>query len=154
MPSAVQDVLLIEAGDVQGRGPVEVEAGVGLETVLRGRGQERAVALMRIRAVRNRERALSAPVGGASLIVAFGTLEEREHVIVAPARVAQVAPAIEARPVAADMRHGVDGAGSAVGLAARELERPALKAGLGFGAIGPIVGGSDQRHPTPRGGDT
>ncbi len=129
------------------------KAGSASEAVLRGRGQERAVTVMRIRAARNREKAITAPVGGAARIVSLRTLEEREHVVVAPARVAEVAPAVEASPVTADMRHGVDGARTAVDLAARAEQHPALQAGLGLGAIAPVVGGSHQRYPTPRGGD-
>ena len=115
---------------------VEIEPRVGPETVLHRGGKESAMSIMRILAVRDRERP-------------GGLLEGREQLVVAPAFVAELTPSVETEPVTTNERHRVDGARTAVSLAPRHRDASIEQTGFGLGSIGPVVLRAQKRYPFP-----
>jgi hypothetical protein len=90
--------------------------------------------------VRHAERAAGAvELGGAALVV-LGALEVGQHVVPAPAGVAEVAPLVVVAPVAADVDHRVERRGAAEHAAARDVDAAAVERGLGLGGEVPVEG--------------
>ncbi len=75
-------------------------------------------------------------IGAAFLIL--GLLEEREHVVPAPALIAHLAPELKVLPLAADVDEAIDGTRSAENAPARPGDLPAFKLRFGLGLIAPI----------------
>src|SRR5262249_47745261 len=65
-------------------------------------------------------------------------LEERQHVVPAPAGQAELAPVVVIGRLAAHVDHGVDGGGAPDRLAARIIEAAAVEPGLGLGREQPV----------------
>ena len=76
---------------------------------------------------------------GAALLV-FGLLEIGQHVVITPAGIAALAPAIVILVLAAHIEQAVDRARSAQHFAARLEHRPPVEAGLGLGLVHPVDG--------------
>ena len=64
--------------------------------------------------------------------LAFGAFEERPHVFIAPARIAERAPVVVVMWLTAHVDHGVDGTGAAEQLAARHIGAAALERRVRF----------------------
>ena len=79
----------------------------------------------------------------------FGFSEIGQHVLVAPPVAAQLRPSIVVGGVAADIKHAIDGAGTAQRAASWPMDRPAVGAGLGFGGVVPIQGRMIQQMADP-----
>ena len=129
---------LIDADAVLG-GAVEVgvEGQPGLAAGLQIAAGERVDGR---RAIGHVERpAGAAPAIGARLVV-LDRLEDRQQIVIAPARVAGVAPLVEVGGVAAHPDHGVDGGGAAEQLAARPVVGIAGEPRVGFGLVVPVDG--------------
>ncbi len=73
---------------------------------------------------------------GAALLI-LGLLEIRQHVVIAPAGIAELAPMIEILRLAADIDEAVDRARTAEDLAARPHDLPAIDAGIRLGLEAP-----------------
>ena len=88
---------------------------------------------------------------GAALVV-LGLLEERQHVLVAPALVAELAPVVVVPGVAAHVEHGVDRRRAAQRLAARPVHAAVVAMDLRHRLVAPVVGrllaeaGEARRH--------
>src|SRR6202030_177208 len=74
---------------------------------------------------------------GAALLV-FGLLEERQHIVIAPALAALLAPAVVIGRRAAHVDHAVDRTGTAKNLAARLVEDPTVELRLRFAVEHPV----------------
>jgi hypothetical protein len=61
------------------------------------------------------------------VFVVLGALEQRQHLIIAPARIAQLGPAVEIQRMAAMVGHGVDRGTAAQGLAPWLITDPAVQ---------------------------
>ena len=85
------------------------------------------------------QRALGAMPGVPSPLQALGTFEIGEHIAIAPAGEAHLAPLVIVAGMAADVDHAVDGGGAAPTLAARPPERTIIEVRLGLGPEAPIV---------------
>ncbi len=92
------------------------------------------------------ERALAAG------LVVFTTLEQRQHVFIAPAGVTQRLPVVVIPGVATGVAHGVHRRGAAQGLAAGNIDFTVIKGFLRYRVIAPVAGvGAHQ--PDDPGGD-
>src|SRR5262249_59907609 len=60
-------------------------------------------------------------------------LEDRQHIVPAPAREAKLAPMVVVGSLAAHVDHGIDRRGASDHLAARVVQRTTVKAGHCFG---------------------
>src|SRR5687768_9993585 len=149
MALAVENVSLVVAGDVVGRRLVEIEARVGLETVLPRRREKRLVRGVRVGAIRHRERAIVAAILAFSALVSLRTLQQRQQIVVAPAGVAQILPAIEAEAMTANERHRVGGARAADRLAAGKRDAAVLHPRFRLRRVGPVEFRSEEGQPAP-----
>src|SRR4029079_12288466 len=70
--------------------------------------------------------------------VALHALEDRQHILVAPAAVAELRPMIVVLALAANPHHAVDGAGAAEHAPARHGDRTPVGDFLGLGCIEPV----------------
>ena len=95
--------------------------------------------------VRDLERAVRAVEGVRAALVAFGPDEVGQHVVVAPARVAERGPVVVVLALAADVDQAVDRAGAAQRLAARPVDAPAVHVRVRVGLEAPVVGGAPHR---------
>ena len=95
------------------------------------------------------ERPADAVVGIGTALVVFGPPEPRQHVVPAPALVAQRRPVVVVARVAARIDHRVDRARAAQHLAARLVAAAAVQAGLRHGLKAPAAGprARHQRQP-------
>ncbi len=120
-------------------GAVEVVVA-RMARLLHGR-DERLAQRMRLAHVGHGERPAD-PVQrvGAALLV-LGAAEIGEHVVVAPARIAELAPAVEVLVLAADIEKPVDRARAAQHLAARLDDAAVVELGLGLRRIEPVDAG-------------
>ena len=88
-------------------------------------------------------------------VVALHPLEDRQHVLVAPAAVAELRPVIVVLRLAADIDHAVDRARAAQHLAARNLDAPPARAFVRLRRVAPVDGrivdhlGDADRHARP-----
>src|SRR5262245_44337877 len=71
-------------------------------------------------------------------------LEVRQYACIVPALVPMIMPPVVVQAVAADVDHGVDGAGAAEHFPARPVQPAPAHVGLLFGVVGPVAGGFDQ----------
>jgi hypothetical protein len=83
----------------------------------------------------------AAPMQGAvaELLVVLRAAEIGQHLVIAPAGIAQAGPMVVVVAMAAHIEHGVDGAAAAQGLAARLVATAAVQARLGHGLVGVVV---------------
>jgi hypothetical protein len=95
--------------------------------------------------VRNLQRSAAAVEGVGAALVALGLDEVGQHVVVAPAGVAQRGPMVVVLALAADVDEAVDRAGAAQRLAARPVDAPAVHVGVGVGLEAPVIGGAPHR---------
>src|ERR1041385_7670630 len=84
-------------------------------------------------------------------LIVLSLLKVRQHVVVAPADVAEVAPPIVVAPMSADVNHVIDGTGAAESAAAGPGEAPQIAMDLRNRAEAPIEFGI-QQHPHHRRG--
>jgi len=116
-----------------------VEVRYALVTGLFAGLQESLVDLRRIGLVGDVQRPAGAVEVVAAAFVVLRLLEERQHVVVAPALVAELAPMIVVPGVAADIEHGVDRGGAAQRLAARPVHAPVVAMFLRHRLVAPVV---------------
>ena len=83
--------------------------------------------------------AAAEPVGAA--LVALHALEDRQHVLVAPAAIAELGPVVVVLGLAADIDHAVDRARAAQHLAAGNFDAPAARALVRLRRVAPVDGG-------------
>src|SRR5207302_8099710 len=95
-------------------------------------GQDRPVILDDQRA------ALAAVCRIAIAAIRFGSAEERQHLVIAPAAASHLRPSVVIGRIAATIEHAVDRAGASEGLAARPLQLAAGRSGLGFAEEVPV----------------
>ena len=95
--------------------------------------------LGRIGLVGDVQRAAGAVEVVAAALVVLGLLEVRQHVVVAPALVAELAPVVVVPGVAAHIEHGVDRRRAAQRLAARPVHAPVVAMFLRHGLVAPVV---------------
>ena len=95
---------------------------------------------------RHLERPAAAVVVAGAVLVILGLLEIREHVVVAPARVAEVAPVVVILAVAAHVEHAVHGAAAADDAAAGPGHLPPVHVSLRRGFVAPIAALLELRH--------
>src|SRR5918994_2834140 len=92
----------------------------GGDEVMAGSGSDHGIA--------DPERAiLPAPAVLASLEMLHGA-EMRQHVVIAPSRIAQIAPAVEVVAISADENHAIDRTGATQGPAARPVHATSSQA--------------------------
>lgn len=132
---------LIEADAVLGC-PVEVPIG-GNSLLLRG-SQEGTSQAVDVAQIGNVERTVCAVIGGRAVLLMFGLFEIWQDRGEGPAGIAELCPVVEIAGRAADVDHGVDGAGTAEDFAARPVEPAILELRLGFGGIIPVHGGLEE----------
>jgi hypothetical protein len=84
------------------------------------------------------ERAARAMEGVGAALVVLRLAEIGQHVLVAPAKVAELPPVVEIRRLAADVDQPVDGAGAAQHLAARRDHLPIVAVRLRLGGVAPV----------------
>src|SRR5262249_25940004 len=84
--------------------------------------------------------AASAEFVGAA-VIALHALEDREHVLIAPAAIAELRPMVVVLGLAADEDHAVDRAGAAEHLTSGHVDVPAAGAFVRLGAVAPVDGG-------------
>src|SRR6185312_13179923 len=88
-------------------------------------------------------------------VIALHALEDRQHVLIAPAAIAELRPVVIVLRLTADIDHAVDRARPAQHLAARHVDLAAAGALVRFGAVAPVDGGivdhlgDADRHPRP-----
>ena len=127
-----------------------VEVGVRGHAGLLGGGDEHLGQRMAEPMVGHVERAAAGVEAVFQPLVVLGLPEERQHVLVAPALVAELGPVIVVRGVAPDVDHVVDRAGPAERPPAGPREAPQVAVELGHGAIPPVMG-SVRQEPHHRG---
>ena len=132
--------------------------------------EQRVVEGALVRHLAHPERAaLRAPFVRPALEV-LHALEHGQHVVVAPAPVAELGPGVVVEPLAADEDEAVDRARPAEHPPARDRDRPPARAFVGLGAVAPVGGrvvdelreadrhraqpvalgpGFEQQHPPP-----
>ena len=104
---------------------------------------------------RHRERPADAVQVVLAALLVLGAAEIRQHVVEAPARIAELAPVVEVLGLSADVEQPVDRRGAAHHLAARLDDRAAAELGLGLGIVEPVVArvgeqlGVADRHVDP-----
>ncbi len=104
-----------------------VEIGVGLEPGLLRAGRKGVVQFVVRAQIRDVERAaLPMIIVGAALLV-LGAAEIRQHVVIRPADIAELAPMVEILALAADVDQPVDRARAAEHLAARPRDAPPVE---------------------------
>jgi len=89
--------------------------------------------------VRHLERPVAAVELARAALVALGTHEVGQHLVVAPARVAERGPVVVVLALAADVDQAVDRARAAQRLAARPVDAAAVHVGIGIGLEAPVV---------------
>src|SRR5581483_8454512 len=107
------------------------------------------------RGVRDLEDAVAAAKLVGPAVEALHALVDRQHVLPAPAAIAELRPVIVVLRLAADVDHAVDRARAAQHFPARHLDPPAARAFVGLGAVAPVhrrivdhLGDAD-RHARP-----
>ena len=100
-------------------------------------------------AVADRERPSDTVVIARATLVVLGSLEVREHVLVAPTLETQRRPLVVVEPVAADVDHRVERARAAEHPPAREVRPAAVETGLGLALeipVDPALEQEPERH--------
>ena len=115
-----------------------VEVGISRKAGRDGRFDEGPGRNHRTREVRNRQLAAHAVPGIRPAPLVLGALEDRQHRVIRPARVAERRPVVVIRAVAAHVDHRVDGARTAQDLPARLVTAAAAEARLRHGFKRPI----------------
>ncbi len=106
-----------------------------------GAGADEAVVdLERMALLGDVQRPFSAVILVVVALVVLGLLEEGQHLAVAPALVAELAPVVVVGGVAAHIEHGVDRRGAAQRLAARPVHAPVVAMLLRHGLVAPVEG--------------
>ena len=76
----------------------------------------------------------------AALLI-FGALEQGQHVVPSPARIAHLPPAVVILGLTAHIQQSVEGRRAAKYLAAWPVEPATVEAGIGLGSVAPVHGG-------------
>src|SRR6185436_3701940 len=108
----------------------------------RGGGEEAVVEAAALVDVGDPDRPVAAADLAIATPIALHGLEDRQHVLIAPAAVAELGPMVVVLPLAAYPDHAVDGAGAAEHAAARHRDGPATRGGLGLGGVEPVDAGA------------
>ena len=136
-PPAAPGRGLEEAGAFLARA---VEVGIGGYAGFRRGDDEGFRQRIGVPPVRHRQRAAGAVIFVGAALLVLGLLEIGQHVLIAPAGIAALAPAIVILVLAADVQQAVDRTRSAQHLAARLKHLPAVQARLGLGLVHPVDG--------------
>src|SRR5437016_283994 len=105
---------------------------------LLGGGDERVAQLVRLALVRHRLGPADTVELARAARLVLGAEKVGQHVVVTPADVAELAPAVEVLALAADIDQAVDRAGAAEHASARLEDAPALELGLRLGGVAPV----------------
>ena len=145
VPATVADRELCRADAVELAAVVVVGVvrDARLQAGLLHRGEQR----MRLVARRDVQRAADAVGLALAAVEVLGAPEQRQHVLVGPARAPVVRPAVVVEPVAADVDHPVHRARAAEHLPARPVDPAAVAGLLRLGVPGPVV--LRERHLRP-----
>ncbi len=133
---AVLDVELAERDAVELLAVVVV---VERHAGLLGGGDDRGVDRMRLVAREHVQRPAAAVKRGLAPVEVLRALEQGQHVLVAPARVAEVRPRVVVAAVPAGVDHAVESARSAQHLAAWPVQLTPGARALRHGAIAPVL---------------
>src|SRR5215471_19536479 len=90
------------------------------------------------------QRSRSSMKGRGAVLLALGFLEVGKHVVITPAGIAQVAPAVIVGGVAANIDHRVDGAAATQNFAARPVQTAIAELRLRIGVIRPVTGSLEE----------
>ncbi len=115
-----------------------VEIVVARDARLLRCGDEGLAQLVRVALVGDAERAAGAVERVGAALLVLGLLEIGQHVVVAPADIAELAPVVEILLLAADIDAAIDRARAAQHLAARLNDAAAVELGLGLALIEPV----------------
>ena len=88
--------------------------------------------------VRHRERPAGAVVVVGAALLILRPLEQGQHVVPAPARIAHLAPAVVVLMLTAHVKQAVERGGAAQHLAARPVETAAVQARIRLGHVAPV----------------
>ena len=128
---------------------------VGQADLLGGRDHHLEQRHLVARRVGDPQHAVAAAELVRAAVEAFHPLEDRQHVLVAPAAVAELRPVVVVLRLAADEDHAVDRARAAQHLAARHLDAPPARALVRLRRVAPVdrgivdhLGDAD-RHARP-----
>ena len=117
-----------------------VEIGIGRDAGF-GRGNDEGFRQrIGVPPVGHRQRAARAVIFVGAALLVLGLLEIGQHVVITPAGIAALAPAIVILVLAAHIQQAVDRARSAQHFAARLKHLPAVQARLGLGLVHPVDG--------------
>jgi hypothetical protein len=122
------------AAQLHGAVEIRIERQAGL---LRGLDEEMAERI-RIGTLGDIERTVVAVKAVVQVLVALGPLEVRQHIVVAPAGIAELPPMIVVSRLAAHIDHGIDRARAANETAARPIHAPAFHRRLRRGFVTPV----------------
>ena len=136
LADAVLDVELAERDAVETLAVVVVVEG---DARLLRRGDDRGVERMRLVAREHVQRPARAVVGGRAPVEVLRALEQRQHVVVAPAVVAEVRPGVVVAAMPARVDHPVQRARSAQHLAARPVQLAPGARGLRHRPVAPVL---------------
>ena len=117
-----------------------VEIGVGGNAGLGGRHHEGFRQRIGVAPVRDRQRPAGAVIFVGAALLVFGLLEIGQHVVITPAGIAALAPAVVILMLAAHIEQAVDRARSAEHLAARLEHLAAVQPRLRLGLVHPVDG--------------
>ena len=115
-----------------------VEIGAGGDALLDRRGTEQVEHLPAEPHPLDTQLAVPTVMRTRLALAPFAAQEMRQHVVPAPARVAELAPVVVVGGLAAHVDHAVDGRGTADHLAARVAQRSPVQARHRLGAIAPV----------------
>jgi hypothetical protein len=106
-----------------------------------GRGMhERFRQRIMVAPVRHRQRSAGAVIFVGAALLIFRLPEVRQHVVIAPAGIAALPPAVIVLVLAAHVEQAVDRAGTAEHFSPRLEHLPAVQTGLGLGLVHPVDG--------------
>jgi len=141
---------LVEAEAVLAGG---IEVGIGGNSLLLRAGEERAGERVDIAQIGDVERTVSAVKFRSAAGLVFRLFEIRQDRREGPTGIPELFPIVKVARGAADVNHGVDGAGAAEDLAARPVKAAIVELRLGFGGIIPVHGSSKEFGEGGRDGD-
>ena len=119
-----------------------VVVAVGLQADALGGGEEAVVQPAAVAEVGDLDGPVAAAQVAVAGFVALHRLEDRQHVLPAPAAVAELGPVVVVLALAAHPHHAVDGAGAAEHAPARHGDGAPSGVGLGLGGIEPVDAGA------------
>ena len=117
-----------------------VEIGIGRDAGLGGGDDEGFRQRIMVPPVGHRQRSAAAVIFVGAALLVLGLLEIGQHVVIAPAGIAALAPAIVILVLAAHIEQAVDRTRTAEHLAARLEHLPAVQSRLRLGLVHPVDG--------------